>query len=64
MKFLLLSLTMFAIVCCTPRIFYSGETYPPQEIEVFFDEGKISQPYEIIGTLVNSGGAIASQEKI
>ncbi len=67
MKFLLLSLTMFAIVCCTPRIFYSGETYPPytpQEIEVYFDENKISQPYEIIGTLANSGGAIASQEKI
>lgn len=67
MKFLLLSLILFAIVCCTPRIFYSGETYPPyqpQEIEVFFDENKIIQPYEVIGTLADSGGSGARHEKI
>ncbi|WKN45230.1 hypothetical protein [Tunicatimonas pelagia] len=49
------------------RVFYSGETYPPyspQEIEIFYDENKIDQPYEIIGTLANGGGSLASQEKI
>mgnify|MGYP001153885538 CR=1 FL=1 len=67
MRTALLSLTMLVLVGCTPHIFYSGKTYPPyqpQPIEIYFDENKISQPYEVIGTLANSGGSLASQERI
>lgn len=67
MRFILLSFILFVVVGCTPHIFYSGERYPPyqpHEIEVFFDENKIDQPYEIMGTLVDSGRSGAKQEKV
>lgn len=67
MRFTLLPLILLMVVGCTPRIFYSGEKYPPyqpHEIEVFFDENKIDQPYEVIGTLADSGASGAKSEKI
>ena len=52
---------------CSPRIFYLGETYPPYQphnIEVYFDEKQINRSYQVMGTLADSGGSLASQEKV
>ena len=58
---------LIAISGCAPQIFYSGEVYPPyqpNEMAVFYDENQIAQPYQVIGTLADSGGSLASQEKV
>lgn len=67
MRFTFSLLLLFIIGGCTPQIFYSGETYPPyqpHDIEVFFDENKISQSYEIMGTLASSSWSQGRQERI
>ena len=68
MKFLLYAAPLALLMNCTPRISYLGESYPPsqqQPIEVFYDEEQITQPYQVIGSLVNEGsGAFVTQEKV
>ena len=48
------------LASCTPRVFYLGDTYPTSQstIEVFYDEGQIKRPYEIIGSLTSSDGSM------
>ena len=54
--------------CITPQILYLGERYPPYQprpIDIFYDEGQIEQPYQIIGSLVNAGdGGLFRQDRI
>ena len=63
----LLPLFLLSIVSsCAPRIFYSGETFPPyqaQTVDVFYDEDQIGQSYQVIGTLANRGTAV-NQKKV
>lgn len=66
MKTLTSLLVLAAIGGCAPRVFYSGETFPPyqaQEVAVFYDENQINQPYQVIGTLANRGTAI-NQDRV
>ena len=51
---------------CAPRILYLGEVYPsaqPHRVEVYFDEGQIAYPYQVIGSLANedNGFFVTSQ---
>ena len=67
MKLILYPVLLATIAGCTPHIFYSGETYPPyqpEDVEIYFDERQIDRPYRVIGTLANSGGGLANQEKV
>ncbi len=67
MKMLLSLFLLITVSSCAPQIFYSGEVYPPyqpNEVAVFYDENQIDRSYQVIGTLADSGGSLASQEKV
>ena len=67
MKPLLFFLLLTFLSSCAPQIFYSGEAYlprQPDEVAIFYDETRIPQPYQVIGTLADSGGSLASSGKV
>ncbi len=67
MKSMLLLILLVASSSCAPQIFYSGAKYLPfqsDEVAIFYDENQIGQPYQIIGTMADSGGSIAGPEKV
>jgi len=58
---------MLGWVCasCSNRIIYYGRSYPPTEqVEIFFREGDVGEPNEIMGKVVYEVSARRRSEKV
>ncbi len=62
---LYLIFTAFIAISCGNKIIYYGRTYPPTEkIEIFFREGDITEPNEIMGKATYEVTAKKNSDKV
>lgn len=62
---LYLIFTAFLAISCGNKIIYYGRTYPPTEkVEIFFREGDITEPNEIMGKATYEVTAKKSSDKV
>ena len=60
-----LVLTILLLTSCGNRIIYYGRTYPPTaQVDIFFREGDVKAPHEIMGKMVYEVTAKKRSEKV
>lgn len=65
MKSNFLLLILFAVTSCSNKIIYYGRTYnPTQKVDIYFREGDITEPNEIMGKVTYEVTAKRSSDKV